>query len=52
MDVHGVHVFFHATTGLNYAKVTGILNDLKLQECDDIILINAIDNNPSASTVG
>ena len=35
-----------------YAKVTGILNDLKLHECDDIVLINAIDNKPSASTVG
>lgn len=35
-----------------YAKVTGILNDLKLYECDDIVLINAIDNKPSASTVG
>ena len=35
-----------------YAKVTGIVNDLKLHECDDIVLINAIDNKPSASTVG
>ena len=36
----------------NQDKVTGILNDLKLHECDDIVLINAIDKKPSASTVG
>ena len=43
---------FDAYTEEEYAKVTGILNDLKLHKCDDIVLINAIDNKPSASTVG
>lgn len=35
-----------------YAKVTSILNELKLHGCDDIVLINAISDKPSASNVG
>lgn len=33
-------------------KVNKILNDLNLQNCKDIILIDAINNKPSASNVG
>ena len=33
-------------------KVNGILNDLGLQGCPDIVLIDATDNKPSASNVG
>ncbi len=39
-------------TDEEYAKVTGILNDLNLHGCDDIVLIDAIDQKPSASNVG
>ncbi len=39
-------------TDEEYAKVTGILNDLNLHRCDDIVLINAIDQKLSASNVG
>lgn len=35
-----------------YAKVNGVLNDLGLQGCPDIVLINATDNRPSASNAG
>ena len=35
-----------------YAKVNDILNELNLQNCDDIVLINAINNKTSASNVG
>lgn len=35
-----------------YDRVNGILNDLGLQGCPDIILIDATDNKPSASNVG
>lgn len=35
-----------------YTKVNGILNDLELQGCPDIVLIDAIDNKLSASNVG
>lgn len=34
------------------AKVTGILNDLNLNGCDDIVLIDAIDHKISASNAG
>lgn len=35
-----------------YSKVNRVLNDLGLQGCKDIVLIDATDNKPSASTVG
>lgn len=35
-----------------YTKVNGVLNDLGLQGCPDIILIDATGNKPSASNVG
>lgn len=35
-----------------YAKVINMLNDLNLNHCNNIVLINAIGNKPSASTVG
>lgn len=35
-----------------YTKVNDILNELNLQNCDDIVLINAINNKTSASNVG
>ncbi len=35
-----------------HIKTTGILNDLQLNACDDIILIDAIGKKPSASNVG
>lgn len=37
---------------VEYAKVISVLNDLKIADCDDIVLINAINNKPSASNVG
>lgn len=39
-------------TEAEYIKVINILNDLGLQGCNDIVLINAIGQKPSASTVG
>ena len=33
-------------------KVTGMLNDLNLSKCDDIVLVDAINNKTSASNVG
>lgn len=47
---HAIKVILYFTDE-EYAKVTGVLNDLNLQECDDIILINAIGNKTSASNV-
>ena len=35
-----------------YNKVIKVLNDLNLQGCNDIVLIDASDNKPSASNVG
>lgn len=35
-----------------YSRVVSILTDLKLVDCKDIILINAINNKPSASNAG
>ena len=39
-------------TEKEYFKVIDILNELNLSDCKDIILIDAIGNKPSASTVG
>lgn len=39
-------------TEKEYTSVTAIFNELELCGCDDIILINAIDDKPSASNVG
>lgn len=39
-------------TEIEYNNVINILNDLGLQGCKDIVLINAIDKKPSASIVG
>lgn len=35
-----------------YAKVNGVLNEIGLQECPDIVLIDATGNKPSASNAG
>ena len=35
-----------------YNKIVRVLTDLQLNNCEDIVLINAIDNRPSASNVG
>lgn len=39
-------------TEREYERIVKVLNDLELNNCDDIVLINAIDNKVSASNVG
>lgn len=46
-----IKVILYFTEG-EYTKVNDILNDLGLQGCPDIVLIDATDNKPSASNVG
>ncbi|HKK94881.1 MAG TPA: hypothetical protein VJ916_00955 [Anaerovoracaceae bacterium] len=45
-----IKVILYFTTE-EYEKVIKILNELKLQNCEDIVLINAIGNKASASNV-
>lgn len=46
-----IKVILYFTEG-EYAKVNGVLNDLGLHRCPDIVLIDATDNKPSASNAG